>query len=194
MWDGSLDGPLVIPGDYKVELVVDGKTQSENFAIVKDPRAPTTPEQFEQELALGLKIRDRVTDANSAVIRIRAAKDQLKPYLASANEKVKSSAKQLTDQLTAIEENIYQTKLHADEDALNYPIRLNNKIAAVGGVVELSDIGPTAQSVEVFDELSSKLQVELDRLHQVETSGIQDFNKLVQTQDIPAINLEPAKK
>ncbi|MGA2539125.1 MAG: hypothetical protein ABSF53_24170, partial [Terracidiphilus sp.] len=194
MWDGSLDGPFAIPGDYKVELVVDGKTQSENFTIVKDPRAPTTPEQFEQELALGLKIRDRVTDANSAVIRIRAAKDQLKPYLANANEKVKSSAKQLTDQLTAIEENIYQTKLHADEDALNYPIRLNNKIAAVGGVVELSDIGPTAQAVEVFDELSGKLQIELDHLHQLETSGIQDFNKLVQTQDIPAINLEPAKK
>jgi hypothetical protein len=107
---------------------------------------------------------------------------------------VKSSAKQLTDQLTAIEENIYQTKLHADEDALNYPIRLNNKIAAVGGVVESSDIAPTAQSVEVFDELSGKLQVELDHLHQVETSGIQDFNKLVQTQDIPAINLEPAKQ
>ncbi|MGD0736675.1 MAG: hypothetical protein ABR976_16210 [Terracidiphilus sp.] len=194
MWGGSLDGPLAIPGDYKVELVVDGKTQSENFAIVKDPRAPTTPEQFEKELALGLKIRDRVTEANSAVIHIRAAKDQLKPYLASANEQVKSSAKQLTDQLTAIEENIYQTKLHADEDALNFPIRLNNKIAAVGGVVELSDIGPTAQAVEVYDQLSGKLQVELDHLHQVETSGIQDFNKLVQAQNIPAINLEPAKK
>ena len=199
MWGGSLDGPFAIPGDYKVELVVDGKTQSENFAIVKDPRAPTTPEQFEQELALGLKIRDRVTDANSAVIHIRSAKDQLKPYLASANEKVKSSAKQLTDQLTAIEENIYQTKLHADEDALNFPIRLNNKIAAVGGVVEMTDISPTSQAVEVFDELSSKLQVELDHLHQVDTTGIQDFNKLIQEQNIPAINLtatnpEPAKK
>jgi photosystem II stability/assembly factor-like uncharacterized protein len=194
MWGGSLDGPLAIPGDYRVELVVDGKTQSENFTMVKDPRVPTTPEQFEQELALGLTIRDRVSEANSAVIRIRAAKDQLKPYLASADEKVKSNAKQLTDQLSAIEENIYQTKLHADEDALNYPIRLNNKIAAVGGVVELSDIAPTAQAVEVFDELSGKLQIELDHLHQVETTSIQDFNKLVQTQNIPAINLGQVKK
>lgn len=191
MWAGSLDGPLAIPGEYKVELVVDGKSQSENFTIVKDPRAPTTPEQFEQELALGLKIRDRVTDANSAVIRIRAAKAQLKPYVASTNEKVKTSAKQLTDQLTAIEENIYQTKLHADEDALNYPIRLNNKIAAVGGVVELSDIAPTAQASEVFEELSGKLQVELDHLHTVETTGIQEFNALVHDQNIPAVNPEP---
>ena len=194
MWDGSLNGPLAIPGDYKVELVVDGKTESENFALVKDPRAPTTPEQFEQELALGLKIRDRVSEANSSVVRIRAAKDQLKAYLTSSNESVRTSAKKLTDQLTAIEENIYQTKLHADEDALNYPIRLNNKIASVGGVVELTDISPTAQSVAVFDELSAKLQVELDHLKQIETSGIQDFNTLVREQNIPAVNLEPAKK
>jgi len=187
MWAGSLEGPMAIPGEYKVELVVDGKTASENFTIVKDPRAPTTPEQFEAELALGLKIRDRVTDANSAVVRIRADRDQLKPYLASANAKVKADAKKLTDEMTAIEENIYQTKLHADEDALNYPIRLNNKIAAVGGVVELTDIAPTAQSVAVFDELSAKLQIELDHLHQVETTGVEEFNKLVRDQNIPAI-------
>ncbi len=193
MWDGSLDGPMAIPGEYKVELVVDGKTQSENFTLIKDPRAPTTPQQFEEELALGLKIRDRVSEANSSVVRIRAAKDQLKPYLASSDDRVKTSSKQLTDQLTAIEENIYQTKLHADEDALNYPIRLNNKIASVGGVVELSDISPTAQSYKVFDELSAKLQVELDHLHQVETTGIQEFNKLVRDQNIPAINPEPKK-
>jgi photosystem II stability/assembly factor-like uncharacterized protein len=190
MWDGSLEGPEAIPGEYKVELVVDGKTETQNFSIVKDPRAPTTPEQFKEELALGLKIRDRVSDANNAVIHIRAMKDQLKPYDASSDDQVKSSAKKLTDELTAIEENIYQTKLHADEDALNYPIKLNNKIASVGGVVELSDVAPPAQAVEVFNELSAKLQVELDHLHQVETSGVSDFNKLVRERNIPAVNPE----
>ena len=193
MWDGSLEGPKAIPGEYKVEVVVDGKTQSQDFTLIKDPRTSTTPAQFDEELALGLKIRDRVSEANSSVVRIRAMKDQLKPYTASSNQQVHDTAKKLTEQLTAIEENIYQTKLHADEDALNFPIRLNNKIASVGGVVELSDNVPTAQAVAVFDELSAKLQVELDHLHQVETTGIQDFNKLVRDQNIPAINPEPKK-
>jgi photosystem II stability/assembly factor-like uncharacterized protein len=193
MWDGSLEGPMAIPGEYKVELVVDGKTESENFSLIKDPRAPTTPEQFEAQLALGLKIRDRVTEANSSVVRIRAMKDQLKPYLTGSNKGVQDNAKKLTDQLTAIEENIYQTKLHADEDALNFPIRINNKIASVGGVVELTDVAPTSQANEVFEELSGKLQIELDHLHQVETTGIQDFNKLVRDQNIPAINPESKK-
>ena len=157
--------------------------------MVKDPRAPTTPEDFDKQLELALKIRDRVTEANSSVVGIRAATEQLKPYLTSSNEKVKSSAKQLTDELTAIEESIYQTKLKADEDALNFPIRLNNKLASVENVVEETDVAPTAQSYQVFDELSGQLQVQLDHLHQIETTGIEQFNKLVRDEKIPAINL-----
>lgn len=191
MWDGSLRGPLAVPGEYKVELTVDGKTESENFTVIKDPRAPTTSEDFNKQLALALRIRDRVSDADSAVVSIRAALDQLKPYLASSNERVKAMAKDLTDQLTGVEENIYQTKLRADEDALNYPIKLNNKLASVGGVVEMNDVAPTAQSYAVFDELSAQLQTQLDHLHQIESSGIVSFNKLIHDQNIPAVSLTP---
>ncbi len=89
MWDGSLRGPMANPGEYKVELIVNGKTESQNFTVVKDPRAPTTPEDFQKQLEFALKIRDRVSEANQSVIDIRAAKDQLKPYLASSNDAVK---------------------------------------------------------------------------------------------------------
>jgi hypothetical protein len=181
---------MAIPGEYKVELIVDGKTATQTFTVVKDPRAPTTPEDFQKQLELALKIRDRVTEANQSVIDIRAAKDQLKPYLTNSDEKVKTQAKQLTDELTGIEEAVYQTKLHADEDALNFPIKLNNKLASVEGVVEETDVAPTAQSYQVFDDLSAQLQTQLDHLHKVETSGIADFNKLVHDQNIPAIALK----
>jgi hypothetical protein len=174
--------------------VVDGKTYSQNFTVVKDPRAPTTPEDFQKQLELGLKIRDRVSEANQSVVAIRAAEDQLKPYLTSSNEKVKTDAKQLTDELTGIEEAIYQTKLRADEDALNYPIKLNNKLASVEGVVEDSDVAPTAQSYQVFDELSAQLQTQLDHLHKVESTGIEQFNKLVREQNIPAVSLQQPKE
>ncbi|HEX3987232.1 MAG TPA: hypothetical protein VHX13_11560 [Acidobacteriaceae bacterium] len=193
MWDGSLRGPMATPGEYKVELTVDGKTDSQNFTVVKDPRAPTTAEDFQKQLDLALKIRDRVTEANQSVVAIRAAEDQLKPYLTNSNAKVKTQAKQLTDELTGIEEAIYQTKLHADEDALNYPIRLNNKLASVEGVVEDTDVAPTAQSYQVFDELSAQLQTQLDHLHKVETTGVEQFNKLVRDQNIPAVSLQQPK-
>jgi photosystem II stability/assembly factor-like uncharacterized protein len=194
MWDGSLRGPLANPGDYKVELIVDGKTLAQNFTVVKDPRAPATPDDFAKQLEFALKIRDRVSEANQSVIDIRAAKDQLKPYLASSNDLVKKSAKDLTDQLTAIEEAVYQTKLKANEDALNFPIKLNNKLAAVENVVEETDVAPTAQSYEVYDELSAQLQTKLDLLHKLETAGIADFNKLVRDQNVPAVSIPAGGK
>lgn len=192
MWAGALTGPEIVPGQYKVELTVDGKTESQTFTVIKDPRAPTTAEDFDKQLALALKIRDRVSAADSAVVNIRAALDQLKPYLTSSNQKVAGMAKDLSDQLTAIEENIYQTKLRADEDALNYPIKLNNKLAAVGDTVQSTDVAPTAQSYAVFDELNAQLQTQLDHLHQIQTSGITSFNKLVRDENIPAVSLSGA--
>jgi photosystem II stability/assembly factor-like uncharacterized protein len=191
MWDGSLRGPVIAPGQYKVELEVDGKTESQSFVVVKDPRAPTTPEEFDKQLDLALKIRDRVSAANSAVVNIRAALEQLKPYVARPNQKVSGMAKQLSDQMTAIEENLYQTKLRAGEDALNYPIKLNNKLASLEGAVETTDVAPTAQSYAVFDELSAQLQTQLDDLRQVQTKGIAGFNQLVREQNIPAVSLTP---
>jgi photosystem II stability/assembly factor-like uncharacterized protein len=189
MWDGSLRGPVANPGEYKVEVVVGGRTYSQNFTVVKDPRAPTTPEDFDKQLTFALKIRDRVSEANQSVINIRAAKDQLKPYLTSSNEEVKKSAKDLSDQLSTVEEAIYQTKLKADEDALNYPIKLNNKLAGVENVVEENDIAPTAQSYQVYDQLSAQLQTQLDTLHKIETAGVASFNKLIRDQNIPAVTI-----
>ncbi|MCL4865913.1 MAG: hypothetical protein KJZ47_08475, partial [Gemmatimonadales bacterium] len=49
-------------------------------------------------------------------------------------------------------------------DPLNYPIRLNNKIAALYGVVASGDGPPTAQSREVFQILSDSLDIQVGRM------------------------------
>ena len=55
--------------------------------------------------------------------------------------------------LTAVEEALYQTKNQSSQDPLNFPIRLNNRLAALGGVVAAADVAPTAQSYVVYEEL-----------------------------------------
>ena len=87
--------------------------------------------------------------------------------------------------LDTIENAIYQTKLRASEDALNFPIKLNNKLAALLSTVTATDIAPTSQSYEVFKELSAQLQVQLDQLKQVETHDIAEFNKLCEIRTYP---------
>ena len=192
MWAAALRGPMVVPGAYKVELVVDGKTMSDGFEVIKDPRAPSTAQDFAKQLELSRRIEAKFNQANQSVIDIRAAKKQLEPYTASANAKVKEKAKAIIASLSEVENNIYQTKLQADEDALNFPIKLNNKLGALLGTVQANDLQPTAQSYEVFDDLSAKLKVETDHLERIITTDVASFNKLVEEEKIPAVVIKKA--
>jgi len=88
----------------------------------------------------------------------------------------------LTAKLTAVEGEIYQYRNQSSQDPLNYPIKLNNKLAALQGVVEAGDGKPTDQSYAVFKELSGRLDVQLAKL-----------DTIVKT-DVPALNKEFAKK
>ena len=42
-----------------------------------------------------------------------------------------------------MEEALYQTKNQSNQDPLNFPIRLNNKLASLAGVVDSADAAPT---------------------------------------------------
>ncbi len=190
MWAASLRGPLITPGTYKVELIADAATQSQTITVVKDPRTPTTPEDFQKQLTLALRLRDKLTEANSAVVNIRQAKKQLQPYTSASDAKVRDQAKTIVTHLTEVENNIYQTKLQADEDALNFPIKLNNKIGAVLSTVQQTDLAPTQQSQDVADDLIARLKVETDHLDRIVSTEVAAFNHTVEEEKIPAVTLK----
>lgn len=190
MWDGSVRGPVVTPGQYKVEMVVDGQSQSEPFTIKPDPRTHTTSEDFQKQLALALEVQSKLAQSNQAVLNIRNAKKQLAAYSNSPDKSVAERAKQISDKLSEVEGAIYQTKLRADEDALNYPIKLNNKFASLLSTINSSDTSPTAQSYQVYQELSAELQVQMKKLDQIIQQDIAGFNKLVRDKNIPAVSVK----
>jgi photosystem II stability/assembly factor-like uncharacterized protein len=193
LWAGSMTGPLAAPGTYQVRLTVDGKTQTQSFAIKKDPRLDTTPEDYAKQLSLALQVRDKLSETNEGVIRIRELRKQLDEYAKRDDKRVADAAKALTAKLTAVEEELYQTKNRASEDPLNYPIKLNNKLAYVMGVVESSDNQPTAQSYMVYEDVATKVNGEIKTLNGLLTGDLNAFNKLIHDQNIPAI-LAPAVK
>ncbi|HXO42594.1 MAG TPA: hypothetical protein VN999_14165, partial [Thermoanaerobaculia bacterium] len=70
------------------------------------------------------------------------------PYAA-----VRRAAKELDRKLAAVEEALYQTKNHSLEDALNHPIRLDDKLNGVAAEAGIGDYRPTAQAIAVRDRL-----------------------------------------
>jgi len=193
LWAGSMTGPLAAPGSYQVRLTVDGKTQTQSFAIKKDPRLDTTPEDYAKQLTLALQIRDKLSETNEGVIRIRELRKQLDEYAKRDDKGVADAAKALIAKLTAVEEELYQTKNRASEDPLNYPIKLNNKLAYVMGVVESSDNQPTAQSYMVYEDVATKANGELKTLNALMTTDLANFNKLIHDRNVPAVQAPAVK-
>jgi hypothetical protein len=198
MWAGSTSGPRVSPGNYQIKLTVDGKVMNQNFEVKKDPRLETTTADFAKQLELLLKIRDKFSETSDAIIQIRDVRKQLDEITNRLKDQpsgkaVAESAKSLKGKLAVIEEELYQTKNQSSQDPLNYPIRLNNKLAALTGVVGGSDSPPTDQSYAVYEEVVGKINVQLKKLDEVMRTDLPAFNKMVRDQDVPAVIVKNKK-
>jgi hypothetical protein len=197
LWAGNTQGPRAVPGTYQIRLTVDGKSYTEPLEIRKDPRLETTPADFVKQFDLLLKIRDKLTETHDAIIRIRDIRKQVDDLTARARDQqgsnaVVEAAKNLRAQLDAVEEELYQTKNQSSQDPLNFPIRLNNKLAALAGVAGSGDVAPTTQDYAVCDELIGKIDVQLGRLKSLIEKEVPEFNKLVRGQNVPAIWIKGA--
>jgi photosystem II stability/assembly factor-like uncharacterized protein len=201
LWAGDVHGPQIVPGTYQVRLTAAGKTATQSFELRKDPRVATTPEQYSAQLELELQLRDKLSQANAAVVEIREVRKQIEeltarikdaaPDVAEKSNPISARAKSLSDQLTAIEEALYQTKNRASEDPLNFPIRLNNKIAALLTSVAAADAAPTAAQQQVYEDLATAVNAQTNKVKQLMDTEIPAFNKLVRDQNVPAIAVKP---
>jgi photosystem II stability/assembly factor-like uncharacterized protein len=192
LWSAEMRGPSVVPGTYQVRLTAGGRSLSESFEVRKDPRLPATVEDFRNQYDMLKGIHAKVSEAHEAIVRIREAKDQIKAIAersksAGKGTAIADAAKALGDKLTAVEEALYQTKNQSNQDPLNFPIRLTNKLASLAGQVGQSDSRPTDQSQAVYDDLVGRVDAELAKLKAAFTTDLPAFNKLVREQEIPAV-------
>lgn len=190
LWSGATQGPLALPGSYQVRLTADGKMFTRPLRIEKNPNyADVSQADLEAQFALAMQIRDKTSAVNQAVIRIRDIKKQLDERLQKAGPKaagLKAPADSLKGKLSGVEEEIYQVRNQSGQDPLNFPIKLNNRLAALRRSVETGDARPTDSSYVVFKELSAELDAQLARLNEIERVDLASFNKR-----LSAAKLEP---
>lgn len=193
--DFPVPGPLAPPGDYRAQLAIDTRPFTEPFRILRDPRVPGDPAGLVAQLDLLTQIRDRVSELNEAINRIRALQQQLDGWLGrgrgmgrtSPNERVVATAREVREALTAIEEELIQNNATTIDDGLNVPARLNAKLAMLADAVATGYAAPTKQAYALFADLSGRLAHQLERLGQVLGGDVAAFNDLVREVALPAI-------
>jgi photosystem II stability/assembly factor-like uncharacterized protein len=181
-WAANTQGPLAPPGDYQVRLTVGGDVQTQSFRINKDPRlTDVTQADFDAQFELASQIAARVDDAHRAIVQIRDVRAQVEDRLEGVDAgEVVEFAETFKGGIGEVEGEIYQVRLEARQDPLNFPIRLNNQIAALRGVVESADARPTDQSAEAFQVLSNALEGELTQLNVLFTEDLDRLNEMLE--------------
>jgi len=194
LWAGNTDGPIALPGTYQVKLTVQGKNYTAPLEIQPDPRLKISREDMQKQFDLLMKIRDSVTEAHTAVNQIRDIRAQINALNKRLENQPQATAvadagKQLDKKMTEVEEVLIQTKAKSSQDVLNYPIRLNNYLVALGGVVGSADSAPTQASYDVFNMLSKQLDEQMAKWKQIQATDVPAYNAVVQKQAVPAIIL-----
>lgn len=196
LWGGDPDAPIAVPGRYSVRLKVGERTLREPLIVQKDPRLATSDADFASQHALLVQIRDRFTRAHDAVASIRTLRRDLDATIDRAKRlgpaaALEDSAKALGKRLTAVEEALHQTKSKSNQDPLNFPIRLDDKLANLAGTVASADARPTAQALEVHADLAARIDAQLAAYRRLLDEDLARFNRMVAEQQVPAV--VPAK-
>jgi hypothetical protein len=191
MWAAGTQGPVAPPGTYSVRMTAGDDVQTYPLRVRKDPRSTATDAELQEQFQLLVAIRDKVSEANLGVRTVRNMRYQVGDRTDRLNPQQRAEFTRLADvmmdSLTYRENEVYQTRNQSGQDPLNYPIRLNNKIAALSGVVGAGEYKPTTQSREAFTRLSRQLDAELAALKQTMDTSLPALNAILRAAGLPEL-------
>ncbi|WP_194977068.1 WD40/YVTN/BNR-like repeat-containing protein [Aquiflexum lacus] len=174
MWSGPLRGPKVVPGNYMVRLIVDGQSQDQSFKVLPDLRYDATQEDLQAQYDFLLKVRDKLTETHETITLIRKYKAEL-DTIVQKNPRQKRRIEPIVNAISDIEKELYQTQNRSGQDPLNYPIRLNNKLAHLNSIVGTGEFRPTDGAEEVRVEITRQIDIQLTKFREIEKSQISNI-------------------
>jgi hypothetical protein len=191
LW-GMARGPVVPPGAYQARLSHGDWSQTVNIELVKDPRVDVSQADLEAQYELATEIWETLSESHQALAKIRDTRSQVEELTerlekAGYGDGIAEVSETIGQQLTSIEEKIYQTKNESSQDILNYPPRLDNKILDVLSSVQSADARATDGSIELYRDLRAELDGYLAELDGVIGGEIAQLNQLVRETSAPAI-------
>ncbi len=184
LWGAGTAGPALPPGRDTVRLTADGQELKTALRIQRSPLLPeVTDADLRAQYAFGTKVRDKTNEAQRAVIEIRRVKAQLDDRYTRAKDDaaLKTKGETLRSNAFAVEQSVYQVKNQSGQDPLNFPIRVNNRLANLLSMAERGDGPPGTYMPEILGILTKEL------------SGYQSTLEKVWKTDLTAVNAELAR-
>jgi hypothetical protein len=194
LWNGNISsGPQAVPGTYKVRFIIQQDSVEKPFTILPNPTYKISNADYQAQFDFLMAVKAEFDSVQNTIKKIRDVRSQMKAYTALQGDKCPKEIKQLCDsiykQFTAIEEKLYQTKAKSGQDVLNYPIQLNDKIAALYNQGSDGYSAATMQSKEVLQELKQKADAEIKAFHTMMQRDVNILNTMIKKNELPVIGV-----
>lgn len=195
LWWASLNGPTALPGTYKVALTKNNvPIDTQTFEILKDPRISSSISDLQQQFNFTLSVQEKLTEIHKTLKQVAKVRAQLKHLktLIDKEEKYKSineNIKKLEETMTVIENELYQTKNKSSQDPLNFPIKLNNKLAHLNALISVGDYKPTNQMLVYKNEIFELIDAQLSKMNKLFNTDLKELNQLMKQSDIEFIQV-----
>ena len=194
LWSADFSGAKAVPNNYEVRLKVNGSELSQKFMILKNPNSEGTIDDIESQFNFVNEINGIVDKAHKAIINIRKIKEDLKKFQGdfTNNELAKDlieKSKSIYESIDKVENELYQTKNQSNQDPLNYGVKLTNNLGNLNSGFRGGDFGPTAQDIEVKNELVEKVNAQLKEYDLIISNDIPNFNESFKKLELNYLNV-----
>jgi photosystem II stability/assembly factor-like uncharacterized protein len=194
LWSYNLEGPKAVPGKYRVQLRASGAVREQEFLILADPRTTTGTAGYDAQLSFVQSIGAKITEMHRAIKEIRLLREQLKNLRDRVGkEEIQKSLlpkiEHLDTVITQVETSLYQTKNRSSQDPLNFPVRLNDKLANLMGMGVVDDFPPTDQALQVRDYLFEQVDDQLSRWRHIKEKEVPQLNKMIRESAVNFIKI-----
>lgn len=195
LWNGTPGAIVAPPGNYTARFRAGKDSMDVPFVVKADPNYKTTSTEYEEQFNFLWTVREKFNETQKAIKDIRALRSQITQFTDraakdSTAKPVKIMGDSLVQKLTAIEETLYQTKAKSMQDVLNYPIRLNDKLAGVFNAANSGNFKPSKQVKDVYASLAAQADTALAKLHAIKKEDLPEFNALIRKLIVPVIGVE----
>ena len=179
LWGVRRNAPALPPGEYTARLTADGRTATAPLTIERNPWIDDVSEaDLQAQYSFSSQVRDKVNEANEAVIRIRRIKAQAEAATEESDDgRLHDAVERLDTNASEVEANIYQVRNQSGQDPLNFPIKVNNRLANLMSMAEMGDGRPGTYMPEIYQILETELRGYTDRLQEIWATDLAAVNR-----------------
>ena len=184
----------VAPGRYQARLTLNGRSMTQTFDVIPDPRrAPISSAAWRHQQELLAELGAMVNDVHASTNHMRGVVDEVRAVLElvatrSEADEIRSSGRELIAKINAWEEHVPQPELpNGVQDRIAFPSRLlSTQVLHVMRAID-QDPPVTRGSELRTEELRVQWTAIKEDMLEILDVDLRDFNELLSAEEIPGI-------